>query len=170
MRPEPESDTINNNNGLIDPFHFVPRGQKIDPITFDSKLKDANHRQYLLLLITSHPESTDTPNTFEIIQGRDEVYKFIRDNIEDIDVVDSRIMVTHQSLEESITLLQFVRHIKDEHLVEDDDFDIMDYVIDADSEMIQASGIIPETEEKSTNDMSSDELMEYCQKMIDKNR
>lgn len=80
-------------------------------------------KQYLLLMFFK--ESTQREKTFEIITGRQEVYDFIKENIEDLDIINSHILVEGVALEECANVYSFMKHM--EQYFPDENFCIDDY-------------------------------------------
>lgn len=155
------SDTSENNKKRS-VVTFVERGTKVNPISFDKSSIDPSKKQYLLL-IYYYTDEIDKERSFEIITGRLEVYQFIKDNKDIINLEDSRILLTYQTLEDSITLLQFVRHLKDNELVQDDGFDI-DELQENGSRAVD--DFLNQNNAKNINGMSDEELNEYCAEII----
>lgn len=115
-------------------IQIVPAGEnwKHDAIIFDTDTlpEDIN---YLLLIVYHDEDMDDDIKTFEWIRGREEVYKFLKNYIESecIDMVESKVLTEVVQAGKGITVLQFMRYIRDKELIIDETgFDIEEYVLD----------------------------------------
>lgn len=82
---------------------------KIDPKTKAILEKSPENKQYLLLLYFS---SNENDKTFEVITGRTEARTYLIDNISDIDVDNSMVLVEDVMMMDAITVLDFLRNIQ----------------------------------------------------------
>lgn len=137
----------------------------IQPFEIDQSLIDPKFKEYLLLLkYFDSNEGDGYINSFEIIEGRKEVYKFLKDNIEFYDPEISLVMTSQTPLSKAITVVQFIRHLKDNELVSmDDGFDISEYSYEKSSEVIERE---IENEKINFQNYEYDELLEVCKKLI----
>lgn len=90
------------------------------------RLKPGDGIKYLLLI--KLPESDET--YWEIIENREEVYEYIKNNIENIDVDNSFIVANKMKeidLDKLHTIYGFVKFVKEENNIVDE-FDIDDYI------------------------------------------
>lgn len=95
----------------------------INPIR---RLKPGDGIKYLLLIKT--PDSDET--FWEIIENREEVYNYIKNNIDIIDVDNSFIIANKMKeidLDKLHTIYGFVKFVKEENNIVDE-FDIDDYI------------------------------------------
>lgn len=129
------SDKIN--KPLIDPLLPMEDGF-IDPLLPpDEPDKGFEEKKYLVLWVNNNDSSEDG-NHFFIGTGRSETYYFIRDNISEIDIHNSYVLVeTKQtetkskvrrwymtSIDKAITVFAFMKKVQDNY---NDKFDIEDY-------------------------------------------
>lgn len=95
------------------------------------RLKPGEEIKYLLLI--KIPNSDET--FWEIIQGREEVYNYIKNNIDSIDVDESYIIANKMKeidLDNMHTIYGFVKFVKQENNIVDE-FDIDDYQLNVDT-------------------------------------
>lgn len=102
----------------------ILEGKKlISPV---KRLKPGYDIKYLLLI--KIPNSDE--NYWEIIEGREEVYNYIKNNIDIIDVDESFIIANKMKeidLDKMHTIYGFVKFVKEENNIVDE-FDIDDYM------------------------------------------
>ena len=86
-------------------------------------------KQYILLFTEVGEEESDSsyPFRWEACQGRKDAYEHIKVNAPVIDIDKSIILVEDVSLKDALTVRQFVKHLKNSDMVEDDLFEIDDY-------------------------------------------
>jgi hypothetical protein len=102
-------------------FHEKGDTSWMEAAKFDPSKKSPEHRQYLILIKYSDPVSIGFDNEFIIAEGRANAYFAIKDRIEEIDLEESSVTLEgNRALVDFITVLQFLRHVVDEELVEDD--------------------------------------------------
>ena len=82
-------------------------------------------RQYVILKVA--PFTEDDNYTWEALIGRLEAYKYIQNNIEDIDPQKSLILTNKVKLEDALTIEEFVKALQNAGVV-DDEFDIDEYI------------------------------------------
>jgi hypothetical protein len=100
-------------------------------VEFDPSKKSPEHRQYLILIKYLDPVSTGFDNEFIIVEGRTNAYYAIKERIEEIDLKESTVTLEgNRALVDFISVLQFMRHIVDDELVEDDTQTIVTDIID----------------------------------------
>lgn len=129
------SDKIN--QPLIDPLVVVDNGLTDPLLPPDEPDKGFEEKKYLVLWVMND-DSSEYGNHFFIGTGRTETYYFLRDNISDIDIHNSYILVeTKQtetksnvrrwymtSIDKAITVYQFLKKVQDNY---HDGFDVEDY-------------------------------------------
>ena len=164
---------MNNNKNIPIPAPgvMVTRGgEKIQPFSIkpfevDESQIDPKYKTYLLLLkYYDGNEGDGFINSFEIIENRKEVYKFLRDNIDFYDPNESLVMTDQTPLSKAITVVQFIKHLKDNELVTmEDGFDIMEYANEKSSEVQER-----EIEQAKINlsQLDYDELLEVSKKLV----
>ena len=110
----------------LDTHTFIVRDGKkiieeIDPV-------DPEKRQYILLMKCT--QSGDDIFQWESMEGRITTYNYIVDNIDilNIDPEQSFVLTENVSLKDAITIAEFVRYLKNSELVEEDGFDIEEYI------------------------------------------
>lgn len=131
-----------------------------EPFKIDKKEIDPKYRRYLLLM--KFYGEDEYLNFFEIITGREEVYQYLKENIKDYDPNISLIMTDDMTLDEAVTIIQFIQHLKDIEVV-NDELDLDDYREDKSADVIER-----EIEEvKSNFDVGYDELLANIERMID---
>lgn len=95
-----------------------------------SNNEDPENRTYVLLL---HPYSYDDNGdmySWESIIGRTATYEWIKSHI-DIDLFDpesSLVLTPNVALKDAFNVIKFMQHLKNANLVEEDEFDIEDYI------------------------------------------
>lgn len=90
------------------------------------KLKPGENIKYLILIKILNSDET----YWEIIVGREEVYKYIKDNIDIIDLYESYIIANKMkeiNLDNMNNLYDFIKFVKEKNDIVDD-FDIDDYM------------------------------------------
>lgn len=95
------------------------------------RLKPGEDIKYLLLIKV--PNSDET--YWDIVEGREEAYKYIKDNIDSIDVEESFIIANKMkeiNLDQMHTIYGFVKFVKEENNIVDE-FDIDDYQMNIDT-------------------------------------
>lgn len=105
--------------------------------TFDPKRKDPESRKYLVLVWFNEQQSSEIENSFIIAEGRSDAYFAIKNLIEVMDVEKSVVYLEGNTLilEDTpgigniVTVLSFLRHVRDNELVEDDTAYIIDNII-----------------------------------------
>ena len=116
---------------LINPIYFVDDKDKtekglINPVKFENQVKKGpESKKYLILFcFYSSEEEGDNNRTYEIVTGRTNARQLIKNNIEDIDIHESKILVEGVVLEDMISIYEFMKHIEINY---SDGFDIEDY-------------------------------------------
>ena len=102
---------------------FHQEGEQLQSVTFSPEKKGPEQRKYLLLL-NFMEEENGIENAFKICHGRTEAYYAIKDYIDEIDLDTSIVILEGKRClveGEYISVLAFLRHIRDSELVEDDD-------------------------------------------------
>jgi DNA-binding protein len=109
---------------------------------------DPEDKQYLVLMFLKENEET---KTFEIITGRKSVYDYIRENIDNIDILKSLILVNAEgvTLNDAITVYAFMKHM--EQFFQDENFSIEDYRDEDETETFNDT-------EESTGDPMMDQV------------
>lgn len=111
------------------PVVFHPKGddewlkEALTPVKFDPKKKDAEHRKYLVLCYFTEQQAEEVgyDGTFIVATGRTDTYFAIKAIVDIIDLKESVVMLEgNKALVDQITVLQFLRHIIDDELVEDE--------------------------------------------------
>lgn len=88
---------------------------------------DPEQRQYIILIYNEYESDQDT--IWESIEGRTNVYDWIKQHIEMMDPKTSLILTENVPLKDALTVYQFVNHLKNSNLVPaDDGFEIEDFV------------------------------------------
>ena len=102
--------------------------QSADKILKEIIPEDPNHRQYILLM--KRYESNEEIFQWESMTGRIETYNYIVDNIEimGIDPKASFVLTENVPYKDALTIADFVRYLKNSELVENDGFEIDDYI------------------------------------------
>lgn len=90
-----------------------------------TKEKGPEDRKYLLLYYASDEKGEEDIKSFEFLTGRTKTYEFIKNIIENIDIYKSKVIVETVTLNEMVTVYEFMKHISS--LIEDTSFDIEDY-------------------------------------------
>ena len=85
----------------------------------DNKKKHPEERQYLICI------AGKSEDFWNIITGRTEAYEFIKENIDDIDLEHSFILVETCTLSERKSIPEFMRYAGEFY---NDGFDINDYI------------------------------------------
>ena len=87
--------------------------------------KGPEEKEYLLLLVDI--EDNDA-TMFTIVMGRRAAYDYIKEDIKNMDIHKSTILVEGLPLERRVTVYEFMKHIQEKNFFEDS-FDIEDYNI-----------------------------------------
>lgn len=105
---------------FIKDYHKVK--EEITPV-------DAEHRQYIILMKCIEDEDY---YIWEAMTGRTATYQYIVDNIDElgIDPNNSFVLVETVPYKDALSVADFVRYLKNAEYVEDDGFDIDEYIID----------------------------------------
>ncbi len=125
------------NKPLTDPLLPLENGL-IDPLLPPDELDKGYEEKKYLVLWVNNDDSSEYGNHYFIGLGRTETYYFIRDNISDIDIHNSYVLVeTKQtetktgvkrwymtSIDKAITVYLFLKKIQDNY---NDKFDVEDY-------------------------------------------
>lgn len=104
---------------------FVDKKNNIVTIRKADNLKniedetDPELRQYIILIYGSGEEDE---YRWESMTGRTTMYKYIKDNVEDIDVDQSIILTENVAIKDAFTVSQFVKYLQNGNLIEDEDF------------------------------------------------
>ena len=104
---------------------FVQSGEKIIK---EIAPEDPEHRQYILLLKCI--ESGEDVYRWEAITGRIETYNYIVDNVEEMGIypTESLVLTENVPYKDAFTIADFVRYLKNSELVENDGFEIENYI------------------------------------------
>ena len=89
---------------------------------------DPETRQYVLLM-----KCIDNNTEFyqwESMEGRTETYNYIVDNIDILNIYpeESFVLTENVALKDALTIAEFVRYLKNSELVEEDGFNIEEYI------------------------------------------
>lgn len=107
----------------------------VDENTRDENgLRDPAVREYLLLLTMKDDEPDSAERTWEVIKGRENLYVYIRQNLDNFYITKSYVLVEKSTLEEMITVREFMKHCEDIDDLRDDNFDIDDYLDEEDDD------------------------------------
>ena len=89
--------------------------------------KDAEQRQYIILMKC---EGEQDVYTWEAMTGRTSIYRFIVDNIDELNFnpEESYVLVETVPYKDALTVANFVRYLKNGELVPEDGFDIEEYI------------------------------------------
>lgn len=107
---------LNNNTVFIKDYEKVLN--EISP-------EDPEKRQYILLM------TCDGDNyVWEAMTGRSTAYQYIVDNIDSMSILPDKSFILTENVpyKDSITMTAFIRYLKNGNLVDDDGFDIEEYV------------------------------------------
>lgn len=113
-------------NKMINPIVIdknVKENKMINPIVID--VKDPERKEYLVLLI-GIGNNEEHYKDYQFIEGRTATYEHIKNLIDDIDIHESYVLVEGVSLEDRVTVYEFMRHMS-MHFFKDDNFNIEDY-------------------------------------------
>lgn len=120
------------NQNELSPVKFHSKEEGDDwksPVKIVDKNKFAEYKQYLVLIYFNEDfaDQCGFETTFGVTTGRSAAYYYIRERLEQIDLNKSLVVLEgKKAFEENITVAQFLRHIRDEELVEDEE----GYVVD----------------------------------------
>ena len=107
----------------------ILQGKKL--ISAVGRIKPGDNIKYLLLIKV--PNSDET--FWEVVEGRENAYRYIKDNITIIDVDESFIIANKMKeidLDKMHTIYHFVKFVKNENDIVDE-FDIDDFVSNIDN-------------------------------------
>lgn len=110
---------------LINDTLFVQSGKKI---INEIAPEDPEHRQYILMMKCY--VNGDETYSWESMTGRIECYNYIVDNIDVLGIspTESIVLTENVPYKDAFTIADFVRYLKNSELVEDDGFDIEEYI------------------------------------------
>lgn len=101
--------------------------QQIPMITIHDD-KEAEEKRYLILIVGTD-EDGDEFRDFEFVTGRTAAYDYIKNLVEAIDLIESKIVVDSEKIGDMKPVLRFMRYVLDSGLITDPGFDVMDYVV-----------------------------------------
>lgn len=110
---------------LINKTVFIKEYQKVvEEIT----PVDPEKRQYIIMMKNINEDMDEY--TWEAMEGRSTMYNFIVDNIDslNIDPENSFVLTENVPYKDALTVYQFIQYIKNADLVEEDGFDINDWL------------------------------------------
>ena len=109
-----------------------------------ARSKDPNRKLYLLLLIiTSDVDNQEDENTFKFIKGRQEVYDYIKGELEagvNLDCMKSLVLVDSPkiSISKGVSVYSFMNDMRERgNVIDVSSFDIEDYFYEVDEEAEQ---------------------------------
>lgn len=117
----------NPNNKIINPVTIVDENTRDE-----NGLRDPSVREYLLLLTMKDDDPDSAERTWEVIKGRENLYVYIRQNLDSFYITKSYVLVEQSTLEEMITVREFMKHCENIDILRDDNFDIDDYLDEED--------------------------------------
>lgn len=85
----------------------------------DNTKKHPEDRQYLICIAGT------TQDSWIIVTGRTEAYNYIKENIDEINMDHSFVLVESLPLEKRVSIYAFMKHVGDFY---EDSFDIEDYI------------------------------------------
>ena len=111
-------------NKMINPIVIddVKENKMVNPIVID--VKDPELKEYLVLLLGIGGE--EHFKDYQFIKGRTATYNLIKNLIEELDIHESYVLVEGVSLENRVSVYEFMRHVS-MHFFQDDDFNIENY-------------------------------------------
>lgn len=126
-----EMERMINNQNELSPVKFHSKEEGDDwksPIKVtDQKKFNGETKQYLVLIYFLDESTYNLATTFSVVQGRSAAYFYIKDYLGEIDLEKSLVVLEgKRAFEDNITVAQFLRHVRDEELVEDEE----GYVVD----------------------------------------
>jgi hypothetical protein len=136
---EKEESNMDNNNEMREAVIFHDKNderwlqEKLSPVKIDPKKKSPEYRQYLVLVYLHDGvvNDYDFGTTFIVATGRKDAYFAIKDLIDIMDLNQSIVILEgNPALTDSITVLQFLRHVRDDQLIEDESGYIVDEAIE----------------------------------------
>lgn len=86
---------------------------------------DPEERQYIFLL---YDENSYDYQMWDSVVGRSNAYQYVKDHIELMDPKISVVLTDNVAFKDALTVYQFVNHLKNSELVEDDEFNIDDWI------------------------------------------
>jgi hypothetical protein len=91
--------------------------------------EDPEKKQYIILYTDLGYENGDEnfPLRWEAVQGRTMAYEAIKANAPVIDIDKSIVIVENVSINDSLSIRQFVNYVQNADMVEKDNFDINDF-------------------------------------------
>lgn len=101
--------------------------QQVSMITIH-KDNDPEIKRYLILIVGTDEDGDDFRD-FEFVTGRTAAYNYIKNLVEVIDLVDSKIVVDSEKIEDMKPVLRFMKYVLDTGLIIDPGFDIMDHMV-----------------------------------------
>lgn len=102
---------------------------RIDPTT-GKEVAPKVEKQYLVLIHYLDTDNEATEKSYEIIRGRIETAKFLLNELENIDLLQSHVIAQNLSLEKALTVYSFLRLCLEKYLSEEEQ---MKYEIDVET-------------------------------------
>lgn len=105
---------------------FIKNNEKIEK---EVNPVEPEQRQYVILYTDLGYEASDGdfPLRWESVTGRTEAYENIKINAPVIDIDKSIVLVDTVALKDSLTVREFMNHLKNSGIVDDESFDINDF-------------------------------------------
>ena len=107
-------------------------------------IDDGRTKQYLLLIYDKQdPEC----RTFELVTGRKDVYEYVKEHIDEIDLELSHILSETTTIADAVKVVDFMRVMKDHF--EDEEFVIDDYVnetVEQNNDDVQLHKVVDQTD------------------------
>lgn len=109
---------------IIKPFTFIKAQPEevIKPISFTGDSVDPEKRTYILLYYATM--DGEDVKSFEVLEGRTAIYKFIIDLAEFLDIHESKVLVNNVKFEDALSVYRFMKLMETHY---QDGFDIEDY-------------------------------------------
>lgn len=104
------------------------------------QFSDPSEKEYLLLIIGEMPDEKEFRD-FEWVTGRQSVYDFIKGLLDTdayngiVSLTKSKIIVEGEPIESAKKLVDFIKYVIDNDLIDDPGFDISDYIVGDEEEV-----------------------------------
>lgn len=106
---------------------YKDANQKPRDLIIEEDVKDPGKTDPVLVLLVGEYENEEF-NTWKLCIGREETYYFIKDNIENIDLVESFILTKSRVYDERINCYKYLLSVLENGKIVDDGFDPADYM------------------------------------------
>lgn len=106
-------------------YYYNEKDNYDDDDSYEEKTNIIDNDKIYIVLYYGIKENNDI-KSFEILKGRVATYKYLKGISEFININESKVITDNVLLEESLSVYEFIKYIKNQYNV-DDNFDIDKY-------------------------------------------